>query len=59
MESTPTPPVSPKRDTSKFNPANVAAAIHWFRLAAQQGDELSSQWLSQHEDGLQGGWGKD
>ncbi|CAG8499772.1 12271_t:CDS:2 [Ambispora gerdemannii] len=43
-----------KDDKQKYNPTNVAAAIHWFRLAAQQGEKFSERWLN-HRDGRQVG----
>ncbi|CAG8518548.1 7793_t:CDS:2 [Ambispora leptoticha] len=45
---------SPTKDKQKYNPTNIAAAIHWFQLAAQQGDKFSERWLN-HRDGRQVG----
>ncbi|KAI9298382.1 hypothetical protein K502DRAFT_346113 [Neoconidiobolus thromboides FSU 785] len=36
----------------KFDPANVAAALHWFGKAAKQGDSFSLQYLT-HRDGAE------
>ncbi|KAF9585368.1 hypothetical protein BGW38_002681 [Lunasporangiospora selenospora] len=33
----------------KFNPENVAAAMHWFKLAAAQGDSFSINYLKHKE----------
>ncbi|KAF9919393.1 hypothetical protein BX616_000004 [Lobosporangium transversale] len=43
----PPPPNSSEPD--KFNPENVAAAIHWFTLAAAQGDKFSINYLKHRE----------
>ncbi|KAF9277821.1 hypothetical protein BGZ68_008978 [Mortierella alpina] len=41
------PPSSSGPD--KFNPENVAAAMHWFSLAAAQGDQFSINYLKHKE----------
>ncbi|KAG0346734.1 hypothetical protein BG004_000982 [Podila humilis] len=40
-------------DPDKFNPENVAAAMHWFSLAAAQGDQFSINYLK-HKETLRG-----
>ncbi|KAG0371240.1 hypothetical protein BC939DRAFT_503778 [Gamsiella multidivaricata] len=51
------PPNSSEPD--KFNPENVAAAMHWFTLAAAQGDKFSINYLKHKETagGILGGMG--
>ncbi|KAF9907540.1 hypothetical protein EC991_010836 [Linnemannia zychae] len=43
----------------KFNPENLAAAMHWFKLAAAQGDKFSINFLKHKETagGMIGGLG--
>jgi len=43
----------------KFNPENLAAAMHWFKLAAAQGDKFSISFLKHKETagGMIGGLG--
>ncbi|KAF9116576.1 hypothetical protein BGX27_001432 [Mortierella sp. AM989] len=36
-------------DPDKYNPENVAAAMHWFTLAAAQGDKFSINYLKHKE----------
>lgn len=42
-------------DPTKFNAKSVAAALHWFALAAAQGDEFSRTFLEHREGGAMGG----
>lgn len=46
-------------EPDKFNPENVAAAMHWFTLAAAQGDKFSINYLKHKETagGLLGSMG--
>ncbi|KAI1314896.1 hypothetical protein EDD11_001576 [Mortierella claussenii] len=43
------PPPSASSEPDKFNPENVAAAMHWFTLAAAQGDKFSINYLKHKE----------
>lgn len=46
-------------EPDKFNPENIAAAMHWFTLAAAQGDKFSINYLKHKESagGLLGSMG--
>ncbi|KAG9068655.1 hypothetical protein KI688_010932 [Linnemannia hyalina] len=46
-------------EPDKFNPENLAAAMHWFKLAAAQGDKFSINFLKHKETagGMIGGLG--